>query len=87
MNYRDDVEVLDFAGHSRNNRSLNRRIRCNEENNVSLRTRPEAIKMAPLVKEFQKHPESFETIVRYRTASGDVGSSVKNCSRSRRIMI
>ena len=26
-------------------------------------TRPEAIKMAPLVKEFQKHPESFETIV------------------------
>jgi UDP-N-acetylglucosamine 2-epimerase (non-hydrolysing) len=26
-------------------------------------TRPEAIKMAPLVKEFQKHPEKFETIV------------------------
>ncbi len=26
-------------------------------------TRPEAIKMAPLVKEFQKHPEFFETIV------------------------
>ena len=26
-------------------------------------TRPEAIKMAPLVKEFQNHPESFETIV------------------------
>jgi UDP-N-acetylglucosamine 2-epimerase (non-hydrolysing) len=26
-------------------------------------TRPEAIKMAPLVKEFEKHPESFETIV------------------------
>ncbi len=26
-------------------------------------TRPEAIKMAPLVKEFQKHPESFEIIV------------------------
>ena len=26
-------------------------------------TRPEAIKMAPLVKEFQKHPEDFETIV------------------------
>lgn len=26
-------------------------------------TRPEAIKMAPLVKEFQKHPELFETIV------------------------
>lgn len=26
-------------------------------------TRPEAIKMAPLVKEFQKHPESFETVV------------------------
>lgn len=26
-------------------------------------TRPEAIKIAPLVKEFQKHPEKFETIV------------------------
>ena len=26
-------------------------------------TRPEAIKMAPLVKEFQKHPQEFETIV------------------------
>ena len=26
-------------------------------------TRPEAIKMCPLVKEFQKHPESFETLV------------------------
>ena len=26
-------------------------------------TRPEAIKMAPLVKEFAKHPESFETLV------------------------
>lgn len=26
-------------------------------------TRPEAIKMAPLVKEFEKHPERFETIV------------------------
>ena len=26
-------------------------------------TRPEAIKMCPLVKEFQKYPESFETIV------------------------
>ena len=26
-------------------------------------TRPEAIKMCPLVKEFQKHPESFDTVV------------------------
>lgn len=26
-------------------------------------TRPEAIKMAPLVKEFQKHPETFKTVV------------------------
>ena len=26
-------------------------------------TRPEAIKMCPLVKEFKKHPESFETVV------------------------
>lgn len=26
-------------------------------------TRPEAIKMAPLVKEFQKYPENFETVV------------------------
>ena len=27
-------------------------------------TRPEAIKMCPLVKEFQKHPTEFETGVR-----------------------
>lgn len=26
-------------------------------------TRPEAIKMCPLVKEFQKYPKEFETIV------------------------
>ena len=26
-------------------------------------TRPEAIKMAPLVKEFQKHPESFDLLI------------------------
>ncbi len=26
-------------------------------------TRPEAIKMCPLVKEFQKHPKDFNTIV------------------------
>ena len=26
-------------------------------------TRPEAIKMCPLVKEFQKHPDDFQTIV------------------------
>ena len=26
-------------------------------------TRPEAIKMVPLVKEFQKHPDEFKTIV------------------------
>ena len=26
-------------------------------------TRPEAIKMAPLVKEFQKHPETFKTVI------------------------
>ena len=26
-------------------------------------TRPEAIKMCPLVKEFQKYPEDFETLV------------------------
>lgn len=26
-------------------------------------TRPEAIKMCPLVKEFQKHPEKFEIVV------------------------
>ena len=25
--------------------------------------RPEAIKMCPLVKEFQKHPQEFETVV------------------------
>ena len=26
-------------------------------------TRPEAIKMAPLVKEFQKYPEQFQTVI------------------------
>ena len=26
-------------------------------------TRPEAIKMAPLVKEFQKHPDKFHSVV------------------------
>lgn len=26
-------------------------------------TRPEAIKMAPLIKELQKYPDKFETIV------------------------
>ena len=26
-------------------------------------TRPEAIKMAPLVKEFQKYPEDFKTVI------------------------
>ena len=26
-------------------------------------TRPEAIKMAPLVKEFQMHPDQFQTLV------------------------
>ena len=26
-------------------------------------TRPEAIKMAPLVKQFELHPEAFETVV------------------------
>ena len=26
-------------------------------------TRPEAIKMAPLVKEFENHPDSFDTFV------------------------
>ena len=26
-------------------------------------TRPEAIKMAPLVKEFEKYPEQFKTVV------------------------
>lgn len=29
-------------------------------------TRPEAIKMAPLVKEFEKHPDKFETILYFR---------------------
>ena len=27
------------------------------------RTRPEAIKMAPLVQEFRKHPDQYETLV------------------------
>lgn len=37
-------------------------------------TRPEAVKMAPLVKGFQKHPDEFKTIsVRNRAAPRDVG--------------
>ena len=35
-------------------------------------TRPEAIKMAPLVKEFQKYPERFDTIVREFLADGSL---------------
>lgn len=50
-------------------------------------TRPEAIKMAPLVKEFQKHPESFETIVCVTGQHREMLDQVLNCSRSRRIMI
>ena len=38
-------------------------------------TRPEAIKMAPLVKEVQKQKDCG---VRNRTASGNAGSSVRN---------
>lgn len=34
-----------------------------KKNLIIFGTRPEAIKMAPLVKEFQKHPETFETKV------------------------
>ncbi|MCR5561713.1 MAG: hypothetical protein K6F58_07880 [Bacteroidales bacterium] len=34
-------------------------------------TRPEAIKMCPLVKEFQKHPTEFETIVCVLTGMRD----------------
>lgn len=37
-------------------------------------TRPEAIKMCPLVKEFKKHPNEFETIVCNRPAPRDAGS-------------
>ena len=32
-------------------------------------TRPEAIKMAPLVKEFQKYPEEFKTCLLYTSPS------------------
>ena len=39
-------------------------------------TRPEAIKMAPLILELEKHPEHIESLVlRNRTASPDVGPS------------
>ena len=34
-----------------------------KKNLIVFGTRPEAIKMAPLVKEFQKYPEKFETRV------------------------
>ena len=36
-------------------------------------TRPEAIKMCPLVKEFQKYPEEFETIVCVTGSDGKFG--------------
>ena len=41
-------------------------------------TRPEAIKMAPLVKEFQKQPKRRDCGVRNRTASGNAGSGVED---------
>ena len=45
-------------------------------------TRPEAIKMAPLVKEFQKQPKRVETVVCdcmcNRTTSGNARPGVKN---------
>lgn len=67
-----------FAGHSRNNRSLNRRIRCNEENNVSLRDPSRGDQDGSAG---EGVPETSGVVrdhrVRYRTASGDVGSSVK----------
>ena len=39
-------------------------------------TRPEAIKMAPLVKAFQKDTEHFETRVCVGTAPANVGSGI-----------
>ena len=47
---------LTSAEHSKNNLSMKKVM-------LVFGTRPEAIKMAPLVKEFQKHPETFKTIV------------------------
>ena len=52
-----------FAGHSRNNRSLNRRIRSNEKNNVSIRDPSRGDQDGSAGEGVPKHPESFETIV------------------------
>lgn len=42
-------------------------------------TRPEAIKMAPLVKEFQKQPKRVETVVCVTgQRSGNAGSGVED---------
>ena len=49
-------------------------------------TRPEAIKMAPLVKEFQKHPESFETIVYVTGQHREMLDQVLKLFGSRQIM-
>ena len=46
-------------------------------------TRPEAIKMAPLVLELQKHRETLETVtVGYSPASSNVGPSLRDFSYS-----
>ena len=51
--------LLKFSSYFENNKILFRMKKIM----LVFGTRPEAIKMAPLVKEFQKHPDKFETIV------------------------
>lgn len=50
--YRDDAVILDFAEYSENRFYLMKKVM------LVFGTRPEAIKMAPLVREFRRHPDS-----------------------------
>lgn len=49
--------------------------------------RPEAIKLSPLVKGFQKHPDKIEDIVRLTGQHRDKQNQVQSTSMSGRIMI
>ena len=50
-------------------------------------TRPEAIKMAPLVKEFQKYPKKFDTKVCVTAQHREMLDQVLDFLKSNQIMI
>ena len=50
-------------------------------------TRPEAIKMCPLVKEFQKHPTEFETIVCVTGQHREMLDQVKECKSVEKVTL